>query len=361
VDSLTQLALGASLGEVALGRRVGRKAMAWGALAGTLPDLDVLAYPLLTAAQELRWHRGPTHSLFFAPLAAPLLGLLVAWIYRHRHDAHSDWRGWAWLFFLALWTHPLVDWLTVYGTQLLWPLTDHPYELGALFIIDPLYTLPLLVALVRSAFTADARTRLRWNTAALVLSTLYAGWGIGAKLHVERLAWDNLRVQGLADQVDGVLAKATPLNTVAWEVIARSDTAVWTSRYAFTEGDTRFGFAPVSRQWELTDAVDGTYAFETIQWFSKGYNAARPAGGDTLLHILDLRFGRVVPRAPGPDAGYVFVYDFFARDAGVTFAQRNPDPDAAATLRLVWQRVLGRDPAPDPHELATGPAPSALP
>ncbi len=345
LDSLTQLALGAALGEVAMGRRVGRKAMAWGALAGTIPDLDVIASPFLTAAQALQFHRGPTHSLLFAPLAAPLLGLLVAWLYRKRGDAHADWKGWAWLFFLGLWTHPLIDWLTVYGTQLLWPFSNAPLEAGALFIIDPLYTLPLLVALARSLFTRDARTRLRWNRAALIVSTLYACWGLYASHHVERLAWQNLRAQGLEKQVDRVLTGPAPLTTMAWQIVARGDSVVWTSRYAFLERDRSFAFTPVARRWERVESVRRSDAFEAVDWFSQGFGVAR-YGPDGDLRIHDLRFGRL-PTPPGtdPDWGDVFRFAFY-RDGGEwTFRQLGPQADVSAALGGVWERIVGRDPA----------------
>jgi inner membrane protein len=348
LDSLTQLALGATIGEVTLGRKIGRKAMAWGALAGTLPDLDVLASPLLTAAQALRFHRGASHSLLFAPIVAPLLGLLVAWLYRRRSDAHADWRGWAWMFFWALWTHPLIDWLTIYGTQLFWPFSTHPLEAGALFIIDPLYTLPLLIALARSLFTPDSRTRLRWNQTALVVSTLYACWGLYASLRVEQLAWDSLRAQGLDEQVDEVLTGPAPLTTLAWNVLARGDSVIWTSRYAFLEADDQFAFEPISRHWSRTQPVRDTDAFQAVDWFSQGYGAAR-YGPDGQLRVHDLRFGRTLaPPGVEAEAGDVFRFEFYSDDGALTFRQLTPTADLGATLGAVWRRALGDDPAPNP-------------
>mgnify|MGYP003147171615 CR=1 FL=1 len=348
MDSLTQLALGASLGEATLGRKVGRKAMAWGALAGTLPDLDVLAGPLLTAAEALRFHRGASHSLLFAPLVAPLLGLLVAWLYRKRGGVHADWKGWAWLFLWTLWTHPIIDWLTIYGTQLLWPFSDAPLEAGALFIIDPLYTAPLLIALVRSLFTSDAQTRLRWNRWGLIVSTLYACWGLYASHRVEQLAWDNLRAQGLDEQVDRVLTGPAPLTTLAWNVFARTDSVVWTSRYAFLEDDDTFAFEPIARRWQRVDSVRGTEAFEAVDWFSQGFGAARLADNGHL-RIHDLRFGRTLtPDGVDAEDGDVFRFDFYRQPNGaLTFRQLPPTADLGKTLSAVWRSVKGENPAPN--------------
>ena len=61
---------------------------------------------------------------------------------------------------LALLTHPLLDAHTAYGTQLLWPLEPPPVMWATLFIIDPLFTLPLLVAVIATAY----RPAREWGT-----------------------------------------------------------------------------------------------------------------------------------------------------------------------------------------------------
>ena len=84
MDSLTQVVLGAAVGEAVLGRKVGNRAMVWGGLAGTLPDLDVLSGLVTDPMSALAYHRAFTHSLPFAVLAAPLLGLAVHRLYGGR-------------------------------------------------------------------------------------------------------------------------------------------------------------------------------------------------------------------------------------------------------------------------------------
>ncbi|MBL7985752.1 MAG: metal-dependent hydrolase, partial [Flavobacteriales bacterium] len=73
MDSLTQIVLGAAAGEVVLGRKIGNKAILWGAIAGTIPDLDVLARSLYDPLRANELHRGITHSLFFSMVMAPIL------------------------------------------------------------------------------------------------------------------------------------------------------------------------------------------------------------------------------------------------------------------------------------------------
>ena len=141
MDSITQAALGATLGGAVLGRPLGRKALIGGAVLGTLPDMDVLL-DHGSAIADFTYHRGFSHSLFV--LAA--LAIILAWLLRRIGPGTISLSRWWWFCALPLITHPLLDSFTTYGTQLLWPLQSPPVAWNTIFIIDPLYTLPLLVA-----------------------------------------------------------------------------------------------------------------------------------------------------------------------------------------------------------------------
>ena len=82
MDSLTQITLGAAVGEVVLGKKVGNRAMLWGAIGGTIPDLDVFANMVTDEISALAFHRAITHSFAFAALAPIVLGGLVHHIYK---------------------------------------------------------------------------------------------------------------------------------------------------------------------------------------------------------------------------------------------------------------------------------------
>lgn len=86
MDSLTQIVLGASVGEAVAGKKLGNRAMVWGAIAGTIPDLDVLLNPWLDTVQQLSFHRSLTHSFLFALLMSPVLGWLLHRLYRKRGE-----------------------------------------------------------------------------------------------------------------------------------------------------------------------------------------------------------------------------------------------------------------------------------
>ena len=144
MDSITQIALGAAVGEVVLGRQVGRRAMLWGGICGLFPDLDLLV-PLNDAVKEFTYHRGPSHSLFVLAALTPLFVWLILKLHRHTVQSRNRWYG---LVFLVFATHVLLDCFTVYGTQIFWPLKTPPIMWSTIFIIDPAYSLPLLIGVL---------------------------------------------------------------------------------------------------------------------------------------------------------------------------------------------------------------------
>src|SRR6056297_3249810 len=179
MDTVTQITLGAAVGEAVLGKKLGNKAPLWGAIFGVVPDLDVLVNPFVSEVQALAIHRGLSHSLFFSVVAAPLFGWLL---YRYYQDRNSNvsWQDWSLLVFGAIITHIFVDACTSYGTQVLQPFSNYPLSLNSIFIIDPFYTLPLMAGILTALFLKRGVNR-RWaNWIGLGMSTLYllAGFGV---------------------------------------------------------------------------------------------------------------------------------------------------------------------------------------
>ncbi|MEY4258953.1 MAG: hypothetical protein RJA56_1854, partial [Pseudomonadota bacterium] len=205
MDSLTQIALGASIGVAVMGRRTAAwKAAVWGGVAGLLPDLDVLldhGDPVL----NMVLHRAETHALFWLALASWPLAWCVS---RIQGQAHELRRWWA-VIALALMTHPILDWFTIYGTQLFLPFTDEALGLGSLFIIDPLYSLPLMAGVVWALRGSLAGWRA--NTWGLAWSCGYIAWSVVAQQHVLQHAHTSLRAAGLP--TEQVFVTPAPFNT----------------------------------------------------------------------------------------------------------------------------------------------------
>jgi len=172
MDSISQIVLGAAVAEASLGKKVGNKAALWGAIAGTVPDLDVIGVFFLDTVNELIFHRGFTHSIVFSLFFAPILGWLIFKIYPKENASQKDWTL---MSFLSLITHPILDCFTTWGTQLFWPF-DYRVAWSSVFVIDPLYTLPFAILLVTSlCFKRESLWRFRLNVTGLVVSTTFLG------------------------------------------------------------------------------------------------------------------------------------------------------------------------------------------
>ena len=149
MDPLTQGVLGASLPQSLGKARDAASAGLLGFLAGMSADLDVLIRSTTDPLLFLEYHRQFTHSLIFIPIGGVLCALLLhALIGRRRGLRFRQ----TWLFCtLGYATHALLDACTTYGTMLLWPFSEQRFAWNTISIIDPLFTLPLLVGVLLAA------------------------------------------------------------------------------------------------------------------------------------------------------------------------------------------------------------------
>ena len=358
MDSLSQIALGSAVAIGVMGRRTAVwKAATWGAIAGTLPDLDVVI-DHGDALLNMVLHRAESHALFWLTLFAPLLGWVAA---RLDHSAGgfqrraapswnraptggSDprsggaWGHWTLALWLVLVTHPLLDAMTVYGTQLLLPFTNHPYGVGSVFIIDPAYTLPLVVGVVAALRCKAGARGLRWNTLGLVLSTAYLAWSVFAQGHIDQVARASLRTQGIA--AERVLVTPAPLQTLLWRVVALPDdpaSPVFHEAYVSVfDGARPPRWVAHERGTALLAQHAGVEPVARLTAFTHGFVKAA-ATTDGQLRITDLRMGQE------PD--YVFNFDLGPLDAvgSVPAVQHSARPPTGPALRWIWARMWGRD------------------
>ena len=362
MDSLTQAVLGATVGQAVAGRRLGRRAALWGAVAGTLPDLDVLAYPALDTAGELLFHRGVTHGLAFSFVAGPALGWLVWrgarwWAGRAPGRDSGPLGAWTAVWFWALLTHPLLDVFTVYGTQLLAPFSKRPFAVGSVFIIDPLYTVPLAACLGAALWGRQRgpHARRSWAVAGLAVSTAYLGWGLVAQGVAERAALRALADQGL--RPTRTLTVAAPLTTVLWRTVAEVETpggvVYVTGLRSLLDDGPGVRFDTTAAGLDRLAPYAGTRGAETLRWFSRGWLRVRPDGDG--VRVSDLRFGRADGDLGPGNAPYLFTWRL--GPDGLAPADRPGLPDG--TLGALWGRILGRRAGPSAPARPGGGSPEA--
>lgn len=338
MDSLTQIVLGGAVAAACVPPAHRRRALVAGAVLGTLPDLDVL--PLSVLAHDpilnMTWHRGPSHSLFV--LAA--LGLLVWGLVRRRPTASAAPLRWLAAIELSLLTHPLLDAFTTYGTQLFWPLPVAPTMISSIFIIDPLYTVPLLVAFVAVAWLGarpSARTVL---VAALAASSAYLGWSLLAKAMVDRAAQAALAEQGLGDAPR--FSVPMPFNTLLWRVVAMTDDGFVEGERSLVADRGAMHFSRHRSDRAALAAVAGESAsVKRLDWFAHGFLKAFERDG--RLHVSDLRMGAE------PD--YSFTFAIAERRDGAWQAippeQMRWPWQARRRLAEMWTRIW-QEPSPEP-------------
>lgn len=346
MDSLSQFALGAAVGVAVMGRRTAAwKAALWGGVLGTLPDLDALI-DHGDPVRNMVLHRAETHALFWqtlasAPLAAGITALMAPTGAGASGQGRGRWRDfprWWLTAWLALVTHALLDAMTVYGTRLALPFSSQPVGLGSIFIIDPLYTLPLLVGLW-GALARPWPAGMRWNAVGLALSTAYLAWSALAQHHVTGLVQAQLAARPGEDRIERVLVTPTAFNTLLWRVLVMRQDRYQEGFYSLADQARPVRLTSHPRDQALFEEVAALEAVQRIAFFSRGFFRVDEQQG--VVRITDLRMGQ--------EPAYVFSFavaqrgsPLQPRDLPLSVGGRS-DIDLAAGLRWLAARALGQD------------------
>jgi inner membrane protein len=338
MDSLTHIAIGSAIGMATMGTRVPRwKAALWGSVCATLPDLDTFIShgdPI----RDMTFHRGWSHSLFWLTLFAPGL----AWLISRIHRQPELFKRWWLLAWLALIFHPLMDVMTIYGTQLGRPFTDYPYGVGSIFIIDPLFSLPVLIGALVALFWRSPRG-LRWNATGIALSAIYLAWGFSAQQNVTVVAREALRKQGIDAQLLEV--DPTALNSVLWRVTAMTPTSYVEGYYSLFDDTRDIVFREHPRGADLYEQLRSNWHVARMAWFTHGFFKMEQKNGS--VQITDLRLGM--------EPYYGFAFEVFEERADGALIPVRPrraattvPADPARAIPWLWQRLRGAQVPPLP-------------
>jgi inner membrane protein len=337
MDSLTQAVLGAGITVAVMhGRTAPWKAALAGAVAGTLPDLDVLLPQADPIVAMLR-HRAETHALFWLSLAS----LPLAWVAARTAGPPAAWRRWWLALWLALVTHPLLDVLTMYGTRLLLPFSDQPFSIGSVFFVDPLVTLPWLVGVLIAVVAGRRRLAARATLAGLALGCVYLGFGLVAQQQVLQHARASLAAQGVVPE--RLLATPTPFNILLWRVVAVQPTVHHEGFVSLLDAPGSMRFTPFARGTEWLPVLQSHDTLQALRVFTQGFYKIERRG-DQLL-ASDLRI------AQEPDYEFRFVVaELRAEPTGgpARWVLREPSQAVEAELDdlpgafgALWRRALG--------------------
>lgn len=330
MDSVTQIVLGAAVGEAVLGRKIGNKAMVLGAIAGTIPDLDVAAGYFTDTVSALEIHRGFTHSIVFAVV----VGLLFAWMLA-LWDKRATLKEWWWFWFLTFVTHPLLDAHTTWGTQLFWPFeTRLAYK--NIFVIDPLYTVPFLIFLILAMLQKRGSIkRRRFNNLGLIISSAYMLLTIVLK----GITYQKFKNELAKQRIDYITLqnKPSPFNTILWTANVETEDSFLIGNYSFFDSKpVQFHSHPKNH-----DALGNLRNEDKIQRLIKvveGWYTITERDGQLLFN--DLRFG-LMSVDPNSEK-YAFSYILERENGELKVIEEPKDrSDAKRLLGDLWKRIGG--------------------
>lgn len=404
MDSLTQIVLGAAVGEIALGRKIGNRALIWGAIGGTIPDLDVFANPFMDDIQALAFHRSISHSIFFSVVAPLVFGGLIFKLYDSRfhktkfykglitvlnvailagitfginylvsHDGYPLWwfliitilgavfllmrlyhhymvkeldepkatfGQWYWLFFLAFFTHWLLDCFTAFGTQIFQPFSNYRVAFNNISVVDPLYTVPFLVCMIIvSTISRNSRRRAIVNWIGIGISSLYMLLTIVNKCYVDQVFDKALEHR----HIDAIRSRSTPtiFNNLLWACVAEDKGNYYVGQYSIFDSDPNLHYLNVFPKNDSIRLLLGTNPeYQTLEWFSDGYLASFPT--DSVIYLVDLRYGGMTDTLRD-QRDLVFNFKAKKENGVYTFTENREPPQAeiGELFRRLWVRMKG--------------------
>ncbi|WP_127846522.1 metal-dependent hydrolase [Psychroflexus aestuariivivens] len=330
MDSLTQIVLGAAVGEAALGRKVGNKAIVYGAIAGTIPDLDIIVGNFFDTVTALEIHRGFSHSIGFAILLSPILGYVLSKI-------HSDanFKNWTWMMFWCLFTHPLLDMFTTWGTQLFWPF-EYRLAFKSIFVIDPLYTLPFLTCLVLAMrFKKSHPKRRKINRLGLYVSTFY----LLISLFLKFIGYQKFESALENQNINYIEMDTRPsaFNTLLWSANVKTKSAFLIGEYSFFDSKP-ISFRRFPKNHEKISHLSQFENLERLKDVTKGWYTITKKNEN--LYLNDLRFGLI--SMDTTQTKFAFSYKLVATEQGIEIQEEPKTPeDGKKLLKELWMRLKG--------------------
>ncbi len=378
MDSLTQIVLGASVGEAVLGKKIGNRAMLWGAIAGTIPDLDVFIRYFTDPITSTEIHRGVSHSILFAIVMAFVLGWLVhknekltfglltlsvfgltaivtpsamfriimillilgvfTLIYFTKIKSTVTAKDWGKLFFWSLVTHPLLDAHTTWGTQLFWPF-EYRLAYKNIFVADPLYTVPFLILVIAALCYKRSNTkRTKINNWALIISTSYMALTLVFKVIAQYKFDSALKEQGIAyTEMD---TQPTPLNSILWSAQIETKTGFTSGYYSLFDSRPIAFHTEIPKGHYLLKPYENNKQVQQIKKIATSwYFVEKDTNG---LVFTDIRFGQF---GFDDSAQYMWKYNLKKNINGKLEVERSDfsprDINMKKAFGDLWTRIKG--------------------
>jgi inner membrane protein len=330
MDSLTQIFLGIAVAELCAGKELKNKTFLYGAILGAMPDLDILIGLLLDPVNAVMIHRGISHSILLFLMLSPFIGVLISKIENKRITAFKA----TFMAFWCLLTHVLLDMFTSWGTQILWPL-EKRFALKTIFVIDPLYTIPLLVAIIMTWRVSDSFLRKKYIKRGLLISSMYLALTCLVKLYVLNQFERTLKKERIT--YSEIIVKPTAFNIILWNANIATENAYLLGDYSLFDSQA-ISFTEYSKNSNLELALKDNSDFEKLKKISEGWYII--SENNNTLYFNDLRFGLLNNSPVQPQ--FAFSYQFVPTNSGLKAIEVvKKKRDGKLLLKKTFKRLQG--------------------
>jgi inner membrane protein len=338
MDSLTQIVLGAACGEAVLGKKIGNKALLFGAIGGTIPDLDVITSRWFYSNEIdiLAAHRGFSHSILFSVLGAFAFGWLVFKLYNSgKRKYTTTLKDWIWLFFWSLFTHIILDSFTPYGTQLFKPFSEFRVAFNNISVVDIMYTIPFLICMiVLMFFNRKSNRRRLWLKLGLGISSAYMIFTIGNKFYIDSVFEKSLTSNHI--DYNRFRVQPTIFNNILWYGIAETNDNYYVGFYSLLdESSTVENWQKLPKNHALISSEKG---IQTLSWFSDGYYNLFEEDEKNVFKYNDLRYPLLNAKDPNSS---VFSFTIHKEGKRWNLNQTNTKPPTKEDFNAFVERIKG--------------------
>lgn len=333
MDSLTQIVLGAAVAEYFVGRKLGNRALLYGGILGTIPDLDVFVGMFYDIVTSNEIHRGFSHSIVFFLLLTPLLGMAIMYLERRRQlKINETFQAVFW----CLFTHAILDAFTNWGTQLFWPI-EHRVAIQSIFVIDPLYTLPFIFCLIMvMRYKRDDARRRKWNIRGIAISSCYLALTVVLQAVAKHQFVKSLNAQNIA--YSDVSVRPAPLTAILWNANVATPDGYYLGEYSFFDSKP-IGFDFYKKDSHLLGNMADEKVVSRLIKTSEGWWNVTHEGDK--LYFNDLRFGIMNDDVSKPE--FVFRYQLVWQNGrAVGLEAESPSrKNPKKLLARLWTRIKG--------------------
>ncbi len=286
------------MGELMLGKRLGKQAMAWGALIGVLPDVDGIFSLFFDSAHQLAFRHGLGHSLWFLALVSYGLAHWLAKQWKKEKIAKAQAGGFV---FAILCGHLLLECVTVEGAAVLWPFSGESLAFNCVFPLDFLFCGPLVVAAAWLAVLPVEVVKKSRGKKPQPPSKRrrVCSWGLGASAGYLLLAvamkfvasagFDaDLKRRGTVHQRR--MEAPTMFNIFLWRAVVDRGDELWVGyRTVFERHETPVRWTIYPKGKTALAGMEDTREIQTLARVTNGWWIARPNAKGAWLG--DLRYG----------------------------------------------------------------------